>query len=188
LRFHYPATPTRGWTYLPRTVKLELGTLTDQHPVGLHRVRPWIADEIPAAFTDWQCEVTALDIARTFWEKATILHAEFHRSADQPIPDRYARHYSDMARLLGHPDGATFLANDALCARVVDWKIRTFPRTWAQYDRARRGSFRLVPPVARHAVLAQDYAAMRPMFLHEPPEFDSVLARLAEAERSLNCE
>ncbi len=186
LLFHYPATQTREWAYLPRIIKLELGALTDQYPAGSHTVRPWIADEFPAAFADWRCEVTALEIERTFWEKATILHAEYHRPTDQPMPDRYARHYSDMARLLDHPGGAAFLANDDLCARVVNWKSRIFPRAWAKYEMARRGSFKLVPPATRHAALEQDYADMRPMFLHEPPVFDRVLGRLAEAERALN--
>ena len=186
LQFYYPATQTRGLNYLSRTVKLELGSLTDQQPAAHHNVRPWVADEIPAAFTDWRCEVTALEIARTFWEKATILHAEYYRPADQAMPDRYARHYSDMARQLGHPDGAAFLADDALCTRVAVWKSRLFARSWARYDLARKGSFRLVPLAARQPALTHDYVRMRPMFLHEPPSFDKVVQSLAEAERSVN--
>lgn len=91
-----------------------------------------------------------------------------------------------MARLLDHPDSAAFLADDGLCARVADWKSRAFARSWAQYDLARKGSFRLVPPKSRQPALARDYAAMRPMFLHDPPPFDAVLQRLVEGERSLN--
>jgi hypothetical protein len=34
--------------------------------------------------SDWQCEVVALELQRTFWEKATILHAEYHRPPDAP--------------------------------------------------------------------------------------------------------
>jgi len=43
--------------------------------------------------------VVALYVARTFWEKATILHAEHHRPAHLPVRDRFARHYSDFASL-----------------------------------------------------------------------------------------
>ncbi len=74
----------------------------------------------------------------------------------------------------------------ALCARVVEWKSRVFARTWARYDLARHGNFRLVPPEHRRAALAEDYAAMRPMFLQEPPSFDRVMAQLAAAEQSIN--
>ena len=56
-----------------RAVKLEFGSLTDQQPVGRHPVRPWVADVLPVAFPDWQCEVVVLEVERSFWEKATIL-------------------------------------------------------------------------------------------------------------------
>jgi hypothetical protein len=64
---------------------------------------------LPAAFEDWRCEVVALDLERTFWEKATILHAEFHRRPAETLPERYARHYSDMAALARHPSASAAL-------------------------------------------------------------------------------
>jgi Nucleotidyl transferase AbiEii toxin, Type IV TA system len=149
-------------------------------------VRAWIVDDFPAAFTDWNCQVTALELARTFWEKATILHAEHHRPEEQATPDRYARHYYDMARLLAHPDADTMLADDALCGRVVEWKSRVFARQWARYELAKPGTFRLLPPAIRRAALARDYAQMRAMFLVTPREFDAVLGVLDAAERRLN--
>lgn len=102
------------------------------------------------------------------------------------MPDRYARHYSDMARLLEREDAARNLADAALCAHVVDWKGRVFPRVWARYDLARAGSFRLVPAESRRGALAQDYAAMQQMFISTPPAFEQVLERLAEAEARVN--
>ena len=126
VHFEYPTASEAGFDYLRREVKLELGSLTDQRPTEQHAVRPWVVDDFPAAFPDWQCQVTALELARTFWEKATILHAEHHRPADQATPDRYARHYADMERLLRHPDASAMLADHALCARVVEWKSRVF--------------------------------------------------------------
>ena len=186
LWFHYPSAEPTEFAYLQRAVKLELGSLTDQRPTGQHFVRPWVADAFPAAFADWHCVVTALELPRTFWEKATILHAEYHRPAILPMPDRYARHYADMARLLQHPQAGVMLADHALCARVVAWKSRVFARQWARYDIALPGSFRLEPPTSRTADLARDYAQMRPMFLTPPPAFDAVLEQLATAERALN--
>jgi hypothetical protein len=186
VHFEYPSAERSGFDYLRREVKLELGSLTDQRPTERHAVRAWVVDDFPAAFTDRHCQVTALELSRTFWEKATILHAEHHRPTEQPTPDRYARHYSDMARLLGHPDGPAMLGDHALCARVVEWKNRTFARQWARYDLAKQGTFRLPPPHARREALARDYAQMRPMFLATPPDFDAVLAILEAAERTIN--
>ena len=186
LRFHYPVTQTASFDYIQRNVKLELGSLTDQQPTGKHNIQPWVAEAFPAVFADWQCEVTALELARTFWEKATILHAEFYRPEKQAMPDRYARHYADLARLLGHPQAAAFLADRVLCERVVAWKSRTFASGWARYDLAQQGSFRLVPPMHRFAALEADYAVMRPMFLSEPASFAEMMQTLAAAQKMIN--
>lgn len=186
LWFHYPTAEATGFDYLKRAVKLELGSLTDQQPIGRHLVRPWVADAFPGAFADWGGMVTALELPRTFWEKATILHAEHHRPAELPMPDRYARHYADMARLLQHPQAGAMLADHALCARVATWKSRVFARRWASYDTALPGSFRLLPSPSRVIELARDYAQMQPMFLTPPPAFDSVLGQLKAAQDVLN--
>ena len=96
LYFGYPSTQAQGFEYVRREVKLELGTLTDQQPTGRYPLRPLLADAYPALFADWTCDVTALELQRTFWEKATILHSEFFRPEGSATPDRYARHYFDM--------------------------------------------------------------------------------------------
>ena len=184
--FEYPTAEAGGFDYLSREVKLELGSLTDQRPTEKHDVRAWVVEDFPAAFGDWQCQVTALELPRTFWEKATILHAEHYRPADQSTPNRYARHYADMGRLLLHPSAASMLSDHALCARVVDWTSRVFARQWARYDLAKPGTFRLIPPDDRLSALTRDYGQMRAMFLAAPPDFDAVMAQLAQAERTLN--
>lgn len=186
LYFLYPAAQDSDLPYIRRQVKLEFGSLTDQQPVGRHAVRPWIAEAFPALFTDWRCDVIALELARSFWEKATILHAEYHRPASTPMPDRYARHYADFVRLLEHPHAASFIADRSLCERVVRWKSAVFARSWASYDSACHGSFRLLPPATRHAALEEDYALMRQMFLTEPLSFAELMEKLAIAERTIN--
>jgi hypothetical protein len=186
LYFNYPAARSTDFAYLRRAVKLELGTLTDQQPVGRYPIRPWVADTFPEIFSDWTSEVAALHISRTFWEKATILHAEHHRPADQPTPDRYARHYSDFGRLLQHPDAQSMLADSELCDRVVVWKSKVFARSWANYAAARHGTFKLVPPEHRRNALAKDYAEMRPMFLAEPVPFGRLMDQLAAVEATMN--
>ena len=124
LQFRYPTTQPLGFEYLKRSVKLEFGSLTDQQPVGRHPVRPWLAEEIPQAFGDWQCEVVALELERTFWEKATILHTEHHRPVDKPMPDRFSRHYADMAVLAVHSIACQAVDRTDLRDRVVQWKSR----------------------------------------------------------------
>lgn len=186
LFFHYPTTQPEGFAYLRRAVKLEFGSLTEQKPVGRHPVRPWLAEVLPQAFPDWRCEVVALEVERTFWEKATILHTEFHRPAGKPTPDRFSRHYADTAALAGHPVAGEALNSHDVRDQVVEWKRVFFGSSWANYDLARPGTFRLVPGADRQPALRRDYQAMRDMYLIEPPAFEDVLATLADLENRIN--
>ena len=186
LLFHYPTTQPAGFDYLRRSVKLEFGSLTEQRPTGRHQVKPWLADEFGQLFDDWNCEVVALEIERTFWEKATILHAECHRPEHKPTPDRSSRHYADTVALAKHPDGQRAITLDDVRAKVVDWKSRFFGSSWARYDLAIPGSFRLVPSDRRVDALRQDYQAMREMYLAEPLLFDEVMNQLTALEAEIN--
>ena len=128
----------------------------------------------------------ALELERTFWEKATILHTEYHRPAEKPTPERFSRHYADTAALARHPAVMKAIDKHDLRDRVVTWKGQFFGSSWANYDLAKPGSFRLVPPAERQPPLRRDYQAMRDMYLSEPTPFDDVLATLAELENRIN--
>jgi hypothetical protein len=186
LLFHYPSLQPNGFEYLKRSVKMEFGSLTDQQPIGRHPIRPWIADVFTDVFLDWQCEVVALEIERSFWEKATILHSEYHRPAGKATPERFSRHYADTASLAQHPEANTAIDQHELRNRVVAWKSRFFGSTWASYEKAKPGSFRLVPPAERQPALRRDYQAMRDMYLTEPASFDDILGTLSGLENRIN--
>ena len=157
LLFHYPTSQPTGFDYLKRSVKLEFGSLTDQRPTGRHSVRPWMAEELESAFADWRCEVVSLELERTFWEKATILHAEHHRPSGKPIPDRFSRHYADTAALARHSGAEDALRNDAIRQRVVEWKSIFFASAWARYDIASPGTFCLLPTTEQVPELRRDF-------------------------------
>lgn len=186
LLFRYPTTQLAGLDYLKRSVKLEFGSLTEQQPTERHPVRPWIADLLQEAFNDWKCQVVALDVHRTFWEKATILHAEYHRPPDKPTPDRFSRHYADTVALAKDSAASDAVGQSDLRDHVVAWKSRFFGSAWARYDLARPDTFKLVPPKEREPALRQDYAAMRDMYLSAPRTFDDILSALADVERRIN--
>lgn len=184
--FHYPSHEPTGFEYLRRSVKIEFGSLTDQKPAGKHEILPWLAEEFADLFRDFRCELVALELERSFWEKATILHAEYHRDQAKPIRDRFSRHYSDTAAMARHPQIASALANVELGKHVADWKSRFFPSGWAHYETAKPGTFRLVPPEFRMDELERDYHEMQSMFLSDPPPFESVVKELRSLEERLN--
>jgi hypothetical protein len=93
VRFQYPsAAPMLD--YIKPQVILELGTHAEFVPRDRFTVRAFAAEEFPALFDEPDVAVTSLLAKRTFWEKATILHAEFHRPAEKAMPDRYVPHWS----------------------------------------------------------------------------------------------
>ena len=71
--------------YIARAVRIEFGSLADQRPTGWHKVAAMVAELAPTAFGDFEVEVVSLELERTYWEKATILHGERHRPADKEM-------------------------------------------------------------------------------------------------------
>ncbi|MFA4947592.1 MAG: nucleotidyl transferase AbiEii/AbiGii toxin family protein [Candidatus Krumholzibacteriia bacterium] len=186
LTFRYPTTEPDRPGYLHPQVKLELGSLTDQRPIGDHTVTPWVAEEFPSLFAAPACHVVALEIERTFWEKATILHTEHHRPADKPMRSRLSRDCYDVCRMAADPAGRRAMEDLDLLARVVRHKRAYFQSAWANYDAAKPGSLRLVPPNSRLADLKADYQQMQEMFTEPPPSFDEILRQLRNIEDTLN--
>lgn len=184
--FQNPQSVADTSRYIPKVVKIEFGSLTDQRPVDVHRITPLIAELGAELFEDFSANVVALGIERTFWEKATILHAEFHRPPERPIRDRFSRHYADFAALCRNSGGRRAQTDFALLAQVVLHKSRFFASGWARYDLAKPGSLRLAPPEHRIMELKADYEKMQDMFLSPPPTFGSVLDIVREAEAAIN--
>jgi hypothetical protein len=131
IRFRYPTASSKALAYVNPQVVLELGTHAEFVPHGDFTIRSFVSEEFPKLIKDGDVSVVALLAKRTFWEKATILHAEFHRPADKALPDRYSRHYYDVAMLAQGPIRAEALADMALLDQVVIHKQTFYPSGWA---------------------------------------------------------
>jgi len=186
LIFRYPKALSLGRSYVKEPVVLELGTHAELIPYGDHDICPYAATAFPHAFEQRLVRVRTIQAERTFWEKATILHAEHHRPLDKPTPARYARHYYDTVMLARSEHGPRALADLTLLARVVEHKRTFYPSGWARYDLAAPGSLKLVPPPERVAALRQDYASMGVMFFGPRPGFQELLDELQKIERTVN--
>ncbi len=136
LLFMYPSALAQAGGCIAKQVKLEFGTLTDQQPTGTHGIAARLAQtpgvDMTGTYDDLGASVVALEITRTFWEKATILHAEHHPPPDLPNRDRFARHYADFEALWRHPSRADALTRLDLLEDVVRHKSRFFASAWTQ--------------------------------------------------------
>ena len=186
VRFRYPAAGTVSLPYVFPQVVLELGTHAEFVPRDRFTIRSFAAEEFPKLVPEGNVAVVALLAKRTFWEKATILHAEYHRPPEKPLPDRYSRHYYDVAMLAQGTIRSEALADMALLAQVVRHKETFYPSAWAQYARARPGSLRVMPAETRLAALERDYRNMGVMIFGEPPRFDNLMGTLAVLEQEIN--
>lgn len=186
VEFRYPNASTRGLDYLNPRVVLELGTHAEFVPHGQFTLRSFAGEEFPNVVSDRDVSVKALLAKRTFWEKATILPAEYHRPLEKPIPDRYSRHYYDVGMMAEGKIKDEALADRDLLPQVVKHKATFYPSGWARYELAQRGSLRLVPPESRIAALEQDYRKMGVMIFGEQPSFKSVMDRLSMLEKEIN--
>ena len=188
LHFRYPtALPAiPGTEYIPREVRVECGARSDRWPADDKIIQPYVAEAYPDAIRVAAVFVRVLSITRTFWEKATILHAEANRPPDKATPGKFSRHYADLATLADHPEAAEALNRDDLRSRVVEHKQVFFPAAWAKYETAVPGSFLLVPPVSRLAQMEADYREMQVMYFGKPKSWDEVVARLTALEAAIN--
>lgn len=191
VNFHYPtalpAAEYEGMAYITPRVKLELGARGDPWPSEEKIIRPYVAEDYPDFFEDPDAAVTVLSARRTFWEKATALHAEAHRPARSTPPQYFSRHYYDLAMLLDTDEGKAAATDFDLLEAVAKHKATFFRSGWASYDTARPGTLRLIPGEVRTKDLRADYRAMAPMMFDEkPPSFDDILAKIEKLQETIN--
>lgn len=184
--FHYPAgIPDRETATVP-DIRLELGARGEQWPAEQATVTSYAALAEPKPFKEPSCEVKVLAIERTFWEKATILHAWHHLPPSKPLPERQSRHYFDLANLYEKGHGKKALTKVDLLKSVAAHKSIFFRSPPAKYETAVPGTLRLLPTPLRRKELESDYARMRQMIFGEVPPLDHVFDVLGELERKIN--
>ena len=186
VEFEYPTSIEVKLDYIRPLVILEFGTHAEPVPNEKYDIMPFAAEYFPKLFTEPRCSIATVVARRTFWEKATILHVEYHRPLDKPIPLRYSRHYADVAEMSQTWVADEALADIELLKSVTSHKDLFYHSNWAKYGQARPGSFHLMPRDERLSYIDRDYREMSAMFFHKPPEFESILEQLLDLEKRIN--
>lgn len=169
-----------------KAIRLEIGALAAWTPAKTAEIEPYAGMCYPAVFEQKATSVLTVAPERTFWEKATILHHESNRPAYLDMPQRYSRHYYDMYRMsITSVKDAAFAQLDLL-KKVVDFKMKFYPRAWAKYQEAVPCTLKMVPPVYRFAALEMDYEGMKDMLYGDIPTFETVMAAVSELEKEIN--
>ncbi len=165
-------------------IRLEIGPLALKEPAEWSDIVPYAAEIHGTVFDDPRCPVNAITAERTFWEKATILHQQAHRS--DIMPKHYSRHYYDLFQMMNSPVKQSALSNLNLLTSVAAFKQRFYRCPWAKYEKAVPGTFKLVPSDEHQRQLFSDYRSMQVMFFRPPPEWAKIITGLSELEQEIN--
>ncbi len=69
---------------------------------------------------------------------------------------------------------------------VVLFKKKFYPRGWANYDAAKPGTLKLIPPDRVLHAMQKDYVAMKEMIFGRCPNFEEIVASLTSLENEIN--
>ena len=185
----YPTDEAGGGDYVRPAVRIECGAKSALEPHRSVAVRPYVAGE--AASLDLTVGgVTAIDAARTFWDKIVIAHGLYRwhqrRGVLRQEGMRVSRHYYDLHCLLHSEGGRAALADRNLGADCVRHARMFFERPDYDLASAAPGSFAIAPSGAMVDALGRDYASTRAMIFGDAPAFEEVLASAGEIERIVN--
>lgn len=170
--------------YIRPEIRLEIGPIAEWTPSHKKEIRSFASECYPAVFDLPSTEILTVDVERTFWEKATILHKV--ACSGGPIANRYARHYYDMYMLGNSNIKEEAFRRVDLLIRDVNFKQKFYYTKKASYDTAVPGSLRLVPGDDITNMLKSDYEHMKNMFYEQAPTFDEILISLQVLEEEIN--
>lgn len=190
LRFYYPQVlPENNYAaqdYVRQSVLLEFGVRGDIYPTENMRLKSYIAEEFEI-FDDSSIVIPCLSPLRTFWEKATLLHAEHYRPLGKPTPLRISRHYYDLSMLYKAGFAERAMENSEILQDVIKNKTLLFPSAWANYGLIWADSLRLFPAAGRLSDLEKDYTLTKEMMLFggTKPSFEDVLRDITTLEEKM---
>ena len=156
-----------------KVIRLEIGALAAWTPSKEVEIESYAASCYASVFEYPKTSVLTVLPERTFWEKATILHHEANRPQSSDMPMRYSRHYYDLFRMANSNVKESSFRNLALLSRVVEFKMKFYPRGWADYPNAKPDTLKPVPPEYRITQLEEDYTKMRDMLYGNIPPYSA---------------
>lgn len=185
LMFQYPSIINSSLTGIEKTIRLEIGPLAATLPRKDIDIISYIEEQYPQFFNEKSNSIPVVTAERTFWEKATILHAEAHR-INSDIPSRYSRHYYDLYQLSRTSIKDSALSDFDLLRKVIEFKKQFYHSNRASYDLATPKTISLNPPREQLDRLYQDYEAMKDMIFGEKIPFSMILDGIGSLEMEIH--
>lgn len=187
LNIYYPSAfkelPGR---YLASNVLIEFGGRNIIEPNEQHVIKPYVA-EVLTELEFPKATVTVLAMARSFWEKATLIHVECNRSEFRASAERLSRHWYDMSCLHRSGRAQSAIADRALLSDVIKYKKLFYNSSYANYDDCLDSSLKLMPQGSLITALEKDFQQMREAgMFYGTPSFEEIIKDILELEILIN--
>ena len=189
LLLHYPAL-TQGTGYMRPVITLEFGGRATGEP---HQVLPVTCDmdgQLPSVSFPTASPLV-MNVARTFWEKATAAHV--YCAQGRIRSERYARHWHDLAAIGRSQYFAEAVSDHAVATTVARHKSFFFIEKDAggaviDYSSAVTGQLKIVPEGDARNALVADYAEMLAdeVMVGDALPFDQLMPACGEVEFKVN--
>lgn len=190
LYLHYPPRTTASPYIRPR-VLLEFGARSTGEPHARRIVTCDLARAEMEGVSFPVANPVVMDVARTFWEKATAAHV--YCVQERLKSERFARHWHDLAMIASNSEFADVVSQRDIARKVAAHKSWFFREKAADdsvvdYQHAVEGNLQLVPTGGALSSLEEDYLSMIAggMFESTPPTFAELMSVCTELEKRLN--
>ncbi|MBG6287822.1 nucleotidyl transferase AbiEii/AbiGii toxin family protein [Pseudomonas nitroreducens] len=190
LYLHYPPRMPAN-SYIQPRVLLEFGARSTGEPHARHPVTSDLAQAGLEGVSFPEANPVVMDVARTFWEKATAAHV--YCLQERLRSERFARHWHDLVSIASNAEFAGVISQRDIARKVAEHKSWFFREKAADdsvvdYHHAVAGNLRLVPTGGALSSLEEDYLSMTDggMFESTPPSFAELMSACAELEKRLN--
>ena len=181
----------RGTGYVRPAVLLEFGARSTGEPAQRHEITCDISVALPDLGTPI-ANPRVMQAVRTFWEKATAIHAYCLRGTFRG-GDRYARHWYDLDCLDRMSIGSGAIADRRLAEDVAKHKQHFFQEkdqagNVIDYQAAVSGALCLIPAGEALDALAHDYLQMfdAGLLQSEAASFNTLVERLSSLQDRTN--
>ena len=174
-----------NFAYLLPKVVLEIGSRSLFEPTARHKVRSLISENLPVRTDVADVEVVTAVPAKTFLEKAFLLH-EIFTDAGSMEADRKSRHLYDLERMMDADFALMAVGDDELWHNIHHHR-ELFTRVGGvDYSSHIRARISIIPPANVIDDWRKDYVSMQNSMIYgDSLPFDALIVRLKELERRI---
>ena len=180
----YPSLLDARYGYLKNEVVLEVGARSLMEPTIACQITSMIESSLPTISTSLvNPEIVTAAPAKTFVEKACLLHELFSIERDTIVANRRSRHLYDLERLMDTDYADSALHDLALYGNIVEHRRKFYHVGGVDYSLDMPDKIAFCPSGDILNRLRSDYDNMRASFIYgQPLDFDNLIKRIQELQ------